>query len=68
MHFLSLLILYHVRYHGEVKSKDDIRIFKVILGALIVGSVVIIVSSFAMMMSAKAERDSAQSSVNQVRA
>ena len=51
----------------EVKSKDDIRIFKVILGASIVGSVVIIVSSFAMMMSAKAERDSAQSSVNQVK-
>lgn len=51
----------------EVKSKDDMRIFKVILGTSIVGSVLLIVGSFAMMMSAKAERDSAQSSVNQVK-
>lgn len=52
---------------AEVKSKDDIRIFKVILGAAVVGSLILVVGSFAMMMSAKAERDTAQASVNQVK-
>lgn len=49
------------------KSKDDVRIFKVILGAAVVGSIVLVAGSFAMMMSAKAERDAAQMSVDQVK-
>lgn len=51
----------------DVKSKDDMRVFKVILGAAIAGSIILVAVSFAMMMSAKAERDSAQASVNQVK-
>lgn len=49
------------------KSKDDVRIFKIILGAAIVGSIILVAGSFAMMMSAKAERDAAQMSVDQVK-
>lgn len=50
-----------------VKSKDDVRIFKIILGAAVVGSIILVAGSFAMMMSAKAERDAAQMSVDQVK-
>lgn len=52
---------------AENKSADDVRIYKIILGAAVAGSAIMLIGSFAMMISARAERDSAQVSVNQIK-
>lgn len=52
---------------AENKSADDVRVYKIILGAAIAGSAIMLIGSFAMMISARAERDTAQISVNQIK-
>lgn len=51
----------------ETKAEGDMRIFRVMLGASIVGAILLVGGSAAMMASARAERDTAQASVNTIK-
>lgn len=51
----------------ETKVEGDMRIFHVMLGASIVGAILLVGGSATMMASAKAERDTAQASVNTIK-